>query len=147
MSLTKAKISTIIVSRCGAKMTAAGMNSSNLDDPIGWALRRVGITPADITSITDSDLTAVPVDDYDKLLDLAELRTLENVSGNLTLTDITAGPQRQALNQIVDQVEKAISRLIEKIQRNYGVGAAVLETGSISLGFQETIDGTELMGD
>ncbi len=144
MAITRANIEAILVRRCGSKMTAAGLdgatvNGSNVDlnDPIGTALRQCGYAVASITAVADADIANVATDDLDKLLDVAELRLLENIAGNLSMVDLAVGPRKESLSQFSEQVEKAISRLEAKCQRLYGVGLGSLSGGAISLDFQE----------
>lgn len=128
-------------------MTAAGMDgttvtgaNADLNDPISWALAQMDTPPADITLVTDADLAGVSGEDVYELIDLAELRTLESVSGNLALVDVAVGPRRESLSQLANQVETQIARLQKKIQSMYGITGASISSGVISLGFQETYD-------
>ncbi len=140
---TRANVEAIIVRRLGAKLTAAGLavtctgSNADLNDPIGEALRMLGLTVIDPLNIADADVAGVSGDDLSAFLAVTELRTLENISGNLTLVDQSIGPRRMNLGQIADQVEKAIARLTSKIQREYGYGVGALQGGAVSLDFQE----------
>lgn len=128
MALTRTQFETILVSRCGKLLTAADLdgvtsNGSNpdLNDPLGYAIRQCGGSVADPAQVADSDLSALAASAYDKLFDLAEYRTLENIAGNLDLVDISEGPHRESLGQLAERVEKRLTRLQEKLQKSYGL--------------------------
>lgn len=119
MALTRANAEYVVVSRVGGLMefveltvTYAGSNS-DLDEPLAWAARRMGISLSDPTTVTDSELSGLSdIDDY---LDLAEYRTLEKIQGNLDLVDVTAGPRSEKLSQIASQVEKMLSARRDRV--------------------------------
>lgn len=142
MSLTRANVETILVRRCGSLLTAAGLDGTTLDgtnvdlnDPIGYALREMGYTVDDITAVADADVSSAA--NYDKLLDLSELRTLENIQGNLDEVDITLGPRKEALGQLPTRLEKRIERLEAKVRKVYGIGVGTITAGVIKLDFAE----------
>lgn len=146
MGLTRANVETILIKRCGRKMLAASMDGTtsngtndDLNDPIGYALRVMGYQVTDIAQVADSDLAGVSVEEYDELFDRAELRTLENIAGNLDFVDISVGPRREALAQLSNQVERAVERLQARINRLYG-DLGRFEAGAISLDFQAKDD-------
>lgn len=119
MALTRANAEYVVVSRVGGLMafvelavTYSGSNS-DLDEPLAWAARRMGISLSDPTTVTDSELSGLSdIDDY---LDLAEYRTLEKIQGNLDLVDVTAGPRSEKLSQIASQVEKMLSARRDRV--------------------------------
>ena len=128
MALTRAQGEVELVSRCGKLLTAASLdgvtvNGSNpdLNSPLGFAIRQCGGAVADLSNVADSDLNTFAASSYDKLFDLAEYRTLENIAGNLDLVDISEGPHRESLGQLAERVEKRLARLQEKLQKNYGM--------------------------
>jgi len=144
MAITRANVEATLIKRLGQKMTAAGLDgttfsgsNTDLNDPIGMALRTIGVSVTDISLVTNSDLSGVTGDQIDALLDIAELRTLQNISGNLTAVDQSVGPRDMSLNQLSNQVEKAIERLTEYIAKVHGYGIGSLDAGTISLDFQE----------
>lgn len=127
MALTRAQCEVELLSRCGKLLTAASLdgvtaNGSNpdLNSPLGYAVRMCGGTVADPSNVADSDLSTLS-SVFDKLSDLAEYRTLENISGNLDLVDISEGPHRESLGQLAERVEKRLARLQEKLQKTYGL--------------------------
>jgi hypothetical protein len=144
MAITRANVEAFLVKRCGSLLTAAGMDgttvsgsNADLNDPIGYAIRKCGGTVAALASVADSDLAGIDSADYDQLIDIAELRTLESIEGNLDDVDISVGSRRESLNQLAAQVAKKIDRKREQVERAYGVNVGVLEAGVVSLGFQE----------
>ncbi len=148
MTITRAEVETILIRRCGSLLTAADLdgttlNGTNVDlnDPIGAALRQMGYTVASLTAVADSDLQPVATDDIDQLLDIAELRTLENIEGNLDEVDITVGPRSESLNQLSTRVTKKIDTKRSAIEKTYGLGLGTLSAGVVSLDFMEKGDG------
>jgi hypothetical protein len=144
MAHTRASIEAILIGRCGRLLVAAELDGTTVDgtnadlnDPIGWAIRQLGGAVASIGTVADADLAAIADDDTDALLDLAELRTLENTLGNLDLVDIQEGPERQALGQIGARLERAIVRKRAQIERDHGIGLGTITAGVINLGFQQ----------
>ena len=118
----------------GFATTTAGSNA-DLDDPLAVSLRKLGRTAS--TPVTDGDLSDLPDAQIDEFIDRAELRTLENIAGNIDLVDITVGPRRESLGQLADQCEKAIARLAANIANEFGAGLSELTTGSLTLDFQQ----------
>lgn len=145
MTVTRANLEAILVQRCGGLLSFAGMavtvagSNASLNDPIGYALRQTGYTVASITAVADADLASLDVDDLDQILDVAEFRTLENISGNLDDVDITNGPESEKFSQIGASLEKRMARLQEKINNDYGAGVTV-ETGMITYDFADHDD-------
>ncbi len=114
---------------------------TDLNDPIGYALRVMGYAVADITAVADSDLAGLPAEEIDELLDRAELRTLENVAGNLDVVNISVGPRSESLGDLSRQVEALIRAKTERINARYG-GERRLEGGAIDLDFQQKDTGS-----
>lgn len=141
MAITRTIIDAVITTRCGGKMAAAGLIASSLDDPIAWALDRMGYPVTDPTAVTDRDLCNVPAGECRMLFDLTELRTLKNVVGNLSAVNVSIGPRSEQLNQLSEQIEKIIVRLEAFIAKEYGIGVGSLEGGSLLLDFQERPNG------
>jgi|DewCreStandDraft_4_1066084.scaffolds.fasta_scaffold78472_2 hypothetical protein len=148
MTVTRVAIETVLVSRTRKRMDFVGMSvvpdghNADLNDPISTALQRMGITPADITQIQDSDLATV--EDVSQLLDLAELRLLENIYGNSDAVDIDALDRSEKYSQFTTALEKAIARKTEQINTTYGMGLGTLSAGVIDLDFQAKGDDAEI---
>lgn len=145
MTITRTQVERILIKRCGLLMTAAGLDgvtingtNADLDDPIGVALRASGLSVADISAVSDSDLASVSSDLIDQVLDIAEYRALQNIEGNLDQVDITIGPRSESLNQLATQIKPKIERLQMRISRLYGLGLGALNAGVIALDFAET---------
>lgn len=139
MAITRANCEVILVRRLKVLMEAAelavtfaGLNA-DLDDPLAWAVRRVGGSTADISTATDAELAAVDVDDHDDLIDLAEYRVLRNVLGNLDLVDISAGPRAEKLSQLANQV-RAMLEARESFVASF---VTPLTAGYLSLDFAD----------
>jgi len=145
MTVTRANVEAILIQRCGAIMSVAGMavtvagSNASLNDPIGYALRQTGYTVANAASVADTDLDDLTDDDLDQVLDIAELRTLENVAGNLDDVDITSGPQSEKFSQLAANLEKRMARLQQRISDMYGSGITA-ETGLLVYDFVEHND-------
>lgn len=144
MAITRPNVEAVIVARCGALLIAAGLDGTTVDgtnaslnDPIGAALRKAGYTVSNIASVANADLAAVVVGDYDKVLDLAELRTLESILGNLDDVDIKLGPRSESLSQLAAMLEKRIDRLQDKVEEEHGIGLSSLQAGVIALDFAD----------
>jgi len=114
MALTRANCEEILVARlkllleaAGLAVTVAGANA-DLDDPLAWAVRRIGGTTASVSTATSAELAAIATTDFDNLIDLAEYRALQNIMGNLNLVDISAGPRSEKLSQLANQVREML---------------------------------------
>ncbi|MDD2921788.1 MAG: hypothetical protein PHQ36_05825 [Anaerolineales bacterium] len=142
MALTRTQIEKLLVKRASKRMAFVGMDgitddgtNADLNEPISTALQRMGIAPADITEIKDADLTRV--ENPLELIDLAELRLLENILGNMDMVDITVGDRSERLSQFTADLGKAIERKQMQVEKEYGYGLGALTAGVISLNFQQ----------
>lgn len=149
MAITRANVENVTIHRTGPLMTKAGMDGTTVDgtntdlaSPIAWALRQAGYSVADITNPTTAEV-ALASDDVDEVLDLTELRTLEDIMGSLDDVDVTVGPRKEMLSQLSDQVQKRIKSVQARVGKAYGFGAAALETGTITYQFAEHYSGSE----
>lgn len=147
MALTRANVENVLIRRCGKKMTAAGLDGttvlgSNLDlnDPIAEALLTMEQSIGNVASVSDADLAGVASEDYGQLFDLAELRVLKSIAGNLDVVDFSLGPRRESLSQLSAQVEQAITRLEKAIQVKYGIGLGTLNADIVSLDFMQKFE-------
>lgn len=144
MALTRAAIEKSLVSRARRRMEFVSFSvafdggNADLNDPIATALQRTGITPADITDIQDSDLATV--ENVLKLIDLAELRLLENILGNVDAVDVTEGPRSVRYSQFSTSLENAIKEKRAAVEKEYGIGLMELGAGVVDLDFQEKDD-------
>lgn len=148
MALTRSQLETVLVRRLGPWLTYVSLDTtitgSNpaLADPIAMALLSAGYTVANITNPANTDLSTVPATDYNKLLDLAELRTLETILQAFTDFDTKGLNYEDRDDQLGQRIEKAIQRKRALVQSKYGLEAAVPQTGTIDLNFQQQNDTT-----
>ncbi len=140
MTFTRANAEQELVGRASGKMAAAGLavtvvgTNADLNAPMLSAFRKMGVEPGSQV-VSDTDFTLLESSQLDEFLDRAELRLLENILGNLDLTDVSIGPRRESLGQIAEQTEKAINRVSARIAKEYGAGVAGLTADYIDLNF------------
>ena len=140
--MTRTQAETVLIARCGKLLTACGIDGTTLNganasltDPLAWALRQSGYPPATFGAVTDTDLAGVQDGHIDKLIDLAEMKALENALGNFDATDISVGPRSESYDQLRAGIEKILTRKQTNIMRLYGVGIGTLEAGVIAYDF------------
>ena len=141
MAITREMVGTVILSRVGPLMAAAGMSvifdTTDLDDPFAWATRQLGHTTADVSDVTDAEMASVAVADYDNFLDLAEYRTLQNILGALDDVDLTVGPRSEKFSQLAIQAQKKLDRLAPRLGTWLGAGMVTPESQYITLQIAE----------
>lgn len=117
--MTRAQAEQMLVVRCGPIMSAADMattdtgSNADLNDPIGYGVRKAGGAVASYALVTDADVATAT--NLDLMLDWAEYRLLENLLTNLDDVDIEAGPRSEKLSQLAAQVERRVIRLMDKL--------------------------------
>ena len=120
---TLADVEGVLHDRLGELLTVVGWPTASpnakLVDPIGWALRALGY-PADLASVTDSDVAQVPDSHLDALLDLAELRTLENLLGNYKLVSTRAGEIDQKFGELGQRLLTMLSHKRQTVAAMHG---------------------------
>lgn len=142
MTITRANAEGMLVAATGPLLTAAGMavtvigSNADLNSPIGRAIRDLGYTVTDITSIVDADVAQVTDAQTDEFLDVATYQTLEAILGNLDDVDLTTGPRTEKFSQLVKQVNDKIARLLKRLDTLYGYGQTIT-AGVIKLQFAE----------
>jgi len=119
--MNRQELQTLLVRRCGNLLTAAHMKTTtegdnpDMADPILWAMRMLGYSPASVIVVSDFELAAVADAHISALLDLAELQLLANIQGNYarvsSSTGSSVGPTvseswGQLLSQISDMVKQ-----------------------------------------
>ena len=132
MALTRAYAETVIVARLKGLLSAASMavtyagSNADLSSSLAWAARRMGLSPSNPTTVTDSDLSGLGADDYDDYLDLAEYRALQDIQGRLAaLVNIAVGPRNEQLGQMAVAVGAMIAAKaahVESISSPVSVG-------------------------
>lgn len=148
MALTRANVESILIKRVGTILDKAGLDGTTVDgtnadlnDPIGYALRKLGYSVSDATAVADADLAGLATDDTDALLDLAEVRALEScLTAILTIVSITVGPRKQEYSDMAKGLQSLIARKQGRIDAEYGLGVQTLEAGVLNLDFQEKGD-------
>ena len=125
MAITRAGVETVLTARTGALLREADMAceagaNPHLSDPIAWAMRALGYGVGSLATVTDADLQAVAPHHIDALLDLAELRTLESVGGNLAAVDVTVGPVSERRSSLGPRVDKLIETKRAAVQARWG---------------------------
>ena len=143
MAVSRPNVEYILVARVGPLMVKAGQDGTTVDgtnadlgDPIAWALQTSGYSVADITNPTTAEV-ALALSDILEVSALAELRTLENILGNLDDVDTSVGPRDEKLGQLAEQVQKRLDWLAKWVEQLYGHGAAPLTTGTLTYEFAE----------
>ena len=147
-ALTSANFDLLLLNRLARKLSYAGLNSTLADgtnpalaDGKVEAYRSLGLTPAGVLNLVDADLMGVPDSNVPQLLDVGELRTLENILGNRASPDQTADTDNQQWHgKFYEALEATIARKQARCERLYGYGLSALIPGVLELGFQETID-------
>lgn len=134
---TVTEISTLLASRCQkladfAEVTITA-GSPAMVDSITYGMRKAGLTLSDPINVVDADLVQVNEDNIDKMLDLAELRLLETIQGNLDDVDIIVGPERENYSQITSQLSLRILRLSRRVEKEYAAFKESVEGGTISV--------------
>jgi len=143
MTLTRANMESMLVKRCGGLMTAAGLavtvagSNADLNDPIGYAIRKCGGTTASFVSVADGDIASIAEANYDKLLAIAELRTLYNIRGNYDDVDISIGSRSESFSQLMKQLEEHIARVESTLKLDFGIGIGSISAQVIQLDFAE----------
>ena len=143
MALTRANAELLLVARTSAWLVKASMavttagTNADLNDPIGYGVLQSGGTVVSRVLVTSADIATVASDDEEQFLDIAELRTLQNVQGNLVVTDTKIGPRDEKPGQLLETLDKIVKRKEERIEDLYGLGVAPLEVGVINLNFAE----------
>lgn len=147
--MNRASVETVLIKRCALALEMVGLDSTtisgtnaDLNDPIWTALRRVGYSVVNISSVSDADVAQVTGDYERVVIDLAELRVLETCMNRATsLVDVSIGPRRESLSQFSDRLEKRIAQKQAQIVKEYGdLFGTGLEAGTFSVSSVE--DGT-----
>lgn len=143
MAVSRANVEYILVARVGPLMVKAGQDGTTVDgtntdlaDPIAWGLQTAGYSVADITNPTTAEVAAA-LDDILEVSALAELRTLENLLGNLDDVDTALGPRDEKFSQLAAQVQRRLDWMAKWVGQLYGHGVAPLGTGTLTYEFAE----------
>jgi hypothetical protein len=142
-TFTRADVESELIDRCGALLslvnvdgtTVNGTNAS-LAGPIREGLLSLGLAPASFATVTDADLAPATADQWDQLLDVAELRTLRNVSAAYTKVDQRVSLGEQKLSQLGDRLDVRIAELQALLRSKYGIGVNALSFQGLGLDFE-----------
>ncbi len=144
MSITRAQIETELVSRQKERMEMVGMavtvvgTNADLNGPMAYAARKMGMAMASAVTVSDADLTALAVEDLDEFCDLAEYRLLLNIKGRFSMVDIKVGPRSESLSQLASALASDIAEKKSALAENYGQGGSTLEAGVIDTNFAQS---------
>jgi hypothetical protein len=143
---TRATVETILVNRRGKMMVVVGLSTAvtggntDLNDSIAYAVRIMGGTVANPLQVLNAEIdTVVALESLDAVLDVAELRLIKSIKGNLDVVDIVAGPFAEKLSQLASALDKDINRLEADVEQ-YGIGGVSVEAGVITLNISQHID-------
>jgi hypothetical protein len=147
MALTRANIEVILTKRLGKNLAFVEFDSvtddgtnEDLNDPIGFAIRQCNGTVDDYVLVDDDDVATVSSDDYDKLLDIAEWRTIESILGNFDKYGLKVGPRSGYQSQVREGLEGKIKRVEEWLENAYGFLATEPSVGYIQRDFADHDD-------
>lgn len=90
---------------------------------IAWAGRQLGVSLANIRSVSDAELETVS--NIDALFDLAELKALETTQTNLSDVTIKAGPVSEDWNDLSKRIADIIASKREAIAVQHGIYLSV----------------------
>lgn len=143
MALTRAHVESELVLRAGRLLAVVGLDGATVDGtnltlngPLRAGLESLAIPPVAWT-VTDTDLAAVDPGDVSQLLDVAELRTLQNVLGNMDEPDQQNGQDQQQWGAMAQRVQKTVTELADRCAKRYGLYAPSLAIGVIEMDFNE----------
>ena len=127
--MNRQEVQILLIRRCGEFMLQAKMDTAtdgeneHTADPALWALRMLGYSPASIVSISEAEVAAVAADHVSAFLDLAELRLLENIRGNLTRVSTSLTREMgvvESWGQLLTQITALVKDRTEKIENMHG---------------------------
>lgn len=143
MGITKVQTQTELTKRLEPLFLAASLTDEiggdlvDLDGPIGYSLRYLGYTVSAFGAVSGAEVGQVTDDQVDEFMDIAELRCLELIMGNLDDVDIRVGPRSEKLSQLAAQVERKIKRLSDSIEKLYDYGLSTPTAGVMTTKFAE----------
>ncbi len=143
-TITRANFEFILIARiggimtaCGLDGTAAGGTNTDLNDPIGYGIRQSDGTVAAWELVTTADIATVAAADQEQMIDLAELRGLQNCMSNLALVDIEVGERNVKYNQLSTRLKDLIQNKQESVDNLYDFAVASVSSAVWDLNFAE----------
>jgi hypothetical protein len=154
MALTRAEVEADLIFRTGKWLTLVGQDGTTVDGtntslnyPIGYGIRNAGGTVATNSLVTDTDVQSVDTTRQDEMIDIAELRVLQNVAGNFTRPNTKVGPRDEEWGDLYEQLNTAIKNKSDRLDDMYGFGTQPIQGGIIQLDFAEhDIDNVDELG-
>jgi len=146
MAVTKQMVQQVLITRLGKVLTDLDFEvvlSGDLDyleDPIGWGLRMIEISTADLTEITNTEVASMSDDDVDEFLDYAEYRLIGNLIKNAPDVDVKIGHRSEEFSQLANRLFQMFDRKRTEIRQIYGFGLGELTSGVIDLNSLTTSD-------
>lgn len=146
MAVTKQMVQQVLITRLGRVLTDLNFEvilSGDLDyleDPIGWGLRMIEISTADLTEITNAEVASMSDDDVDEFLDYAEYRLIGNLIKNAPDVDVKIGHRTEEFSQLANRLIQMFDRKRTEIRLLYGFGLGDLTSGMIDLDSLTTSD-------
>ena len=83
---------------------------------MAWSCRQMGVTIANLRSVTDTELSTIV--QVDAFLDLLELRVLQSVQTNLADVTTWVGPLREDWNDLSKRIADLITKKVAAIAAN-----------------------------
>lgn len=142
-TITRVNFETILVARAGGLMGQAGLaitvggTNADLINPMRYGIVQADGTVVDWTVITDADIATVASADHDQMIDIAELRLLQDILQNLVLVDTEVGERDVKYDQLASRLKVMIKAKQDSVDSLYGFGAAVVSTAVWDLNFAE----------
>lgn len=133
---TRAQVETIVIDGCEAWIAFVEISETPATDAsprsylgplLAGALRAVGISAADPTSPTDSEIGSVASASFSTFIDWAKYYLLEKIIGNFDDYDEQAGIDKQQFHYLLD----AILKRWEALGKKLGTTAPSLVAGRI----------------
>ena len=120
MALTVSEVIRIIELRAGQFADISNVSNQEMYDAMGWATRTLGNDTVSVLTVTDTDLSVITAGEYDAMLGLTELRTLETILQNYLQVDRSVMDTNESFDQLRKMLEKRIPELRKNLQAQYG---------------------------
>lgn len=146
MAVTKQMVQQVLITRLGRVLTDLSFeivlsgDLEYLEDPIGWGLRMIEISTADLSLVTNAEVASMSDDDVDEFLDYAEYRLIGNLVKNAPEVDVKIGHRSEEFSQLANRLIQMFDRKRTEIRQIYGFGLGGLTAGRIDLDSLTTSD-------
>ena len=120
----KSEIVAVLQERTGAFLALLRALTGESDRPsiahaLAWSVRRLGGSTASLLEPTEDEVATIA--SGDALIDVAELRLLESMRGNLIAVTNRTGPVQDDYNDLSRRLEKAITEKRAAILGDHGI--------------------------